>query len=143
MDVVKLTAGKMWGMRRLADRAGRWKMIAIDQRAPLMQPIAARRQVKEAPYEDLAAVKAAVTRHLSPHGTAMLLDPNFAYPRCIGEMAATTGLCLALEHHVTDERPEGRRSTTIPGWSVGKIRRIGGDARPASPPSAGRAPASR
>ena len=82
-------------MRRLADAGGRWKMIAIDQRTPLMQPIAQKRGTKGAPYKDLAAVKAAVTRHLSPHASAMLLDPNFGYPRCAGEMSPTAGLCLS------------------------------------------------
>ena len=126
--MVTLSAGKMWGMRRLADAAGRFKMLAIDQRTPLMQPIAQRRGTNVAAYEDIAAVKTAITRHLSPHATAMLFDPNYAYPRCAGEMSPATGLCLSLEHHVTQDTPEGRLSDTIPDWSVRKIRRIGGDA---------------
>ena len=126
--MVKISAGKLWGMRRLADAAGRWKMIAIDQRTPLMQPIAQKRGTTEASYDDVAAVKSAVTRHLSPHASAMLLDPNFAYPGCAGEMPPSAGLCISLEHHVTQETPQGRLSTTIPSWSVQQIRRIGGDA---------------
>ncbi len=126
--MTEISPGKLWGLRRLADACGRWKMVAIDQRTPLMAPIAARRGVAEAPYEDLAAVKAAVTRALAPEASAMLLDPNFAYPRCAGEMPATKGLVLALEHHLTDETPAGRRSAEIPYWSVAKIRRIGADA---------------
>jgi tagatose 1,6-diphosphate aldolase len=126
--MVKLGAGKWWGMRRLADAGGRWKMIAIDQRTPLMQPIARLRGAAEADYSDVAAVKAVVTRHLAPHASAMLLDPNYAYPRCIAEMPPQVGLCLSLEHHVTEDGDGGRSSSTIPGWSVAKIRRIGGDA---------------
>ncbi len=123
-----LSAGKLWGMRRLADAAGRLKMIAVDQRTPLMQPIARIRGTAEAPYEDLAAVKVAITRQLSPLSTAMLLDPNFAYPRCAGAMSPRTGLVLSLEHHVTQDSALGRRSEVIPSWSVQQIRRIGGDA---------------
>jgi len=126
--MVKLSAGKLWGMRRLADPAGRLKMIAIDQRTPLMQPIAKIRGTAEAGYEDLAAVKSVITRQLSPCATAMLLDPNFAYARCAGEMSPAIGLCLSLEHHMTRDTAHGRRSDTIPDWSVAKIRRIGGDA---------------
>lgn len=124
----KLSAGKYWGMRRLADGAGRWKMIAIDQRGPLMAPIAQKRGLTQAPFSDLARVKSLVTRHLSPHATAMLLDPNYAYGQCIGEMPAHTGLCLALEHHITRDQGGARLSDCIPGWSVEKIRRVGGDA---------------
>ena len=123
-----LSAGKYWGMRQLADTAGRWKMIAIDQRTPLMEPIAEKRGKPQASYEDLAAVKVAVTKHLSPHASAMLLDPNFAYPRAIVEMNPRAGLVLSLEHHATEETPDGRKSATIPSWSTAKIRRIGADA---------------
>ena len=126
--MLKLSAGKFWGLRRLADPAGRLKMIAIDQRTPLMQPIAKIRGTPEAGYEDIAAVKSAITRHLSPCATAMLLDPNFAYPCCAPEMSPAIGLCLSLEHHVTRDTERGRLSETIPDWSVDKIRRIGGDA---------------
>jgi len=126
--MTELSPGKLWGMRRLADAAGHWKMVAIDQRTPLMQPIADKRGTPEAAYDDVAAVKVAVTRALSPLATAMLLDPNFAYPRCVGEMPPSTGLILSLEHHVTDETAGGRQSRTIPDWSVRQIRRIGADA---------------
>ena len=126
--MTEISPGKLWGLRRLADTGGRWKMVAIDQRTPLMAPIAARRGTAEAPYDDLAAVKAAITRTLAPEASAMLLDPNFAYPRCVGEMPPATGLVLSLEHHITDETPAGRRSAEIPHWSVAKIRRIGADA---------------
>ena len=125
---MKLSPGKYWGMRRLADEQGRWKMIAIDQRTPLMQPIAQKRGLKEAPYDDLANVKTAVTRHLSPHSSAMLLDPNYAYPGCVESMPPSVGLILSLEHHLTQESPQGRRSLVIPHWSAAKIRRIGADA---------------
>jgi tagatose 1,6-diphosphate aldolase len=124
----EISPGKFWGMRRLADAGARWKMIAIDQRTPLMAPIAERRGTAEAPYEDLAAVKRAITRALAPRASAMLLDPNFAYARCASEVPPGTGLVLSLEHHVTDESAGGRRSMAIPDWSAAKIRRIGADA---------------
>lgn len=123
-----LQAGKWWGMRRLADAQGRFKMVAIDQRTPLMQPIAELRGLPEAPYDDLARVKEAITRHLSPHASAVLLDPNYGYPSSIAAMPTQVGLCLSLEHHVTQNSPQGRRTECIPEWSVEKIRRIGGDA---------------
>jgi len=126
--MVALSAGKMWGMRRLADPAGRMKMIAIDQRTPLMQPIARKRGVSEAAYDDIAEVKVAIVRHLSQHASAMLLDPNFAYPRCAEHLSPAVGLCLSLEHHVTKNTGQGRLSRTIPSWSVRQTRRIGADA---------------
>ncbi|MEI8400906.1 MAG: tagatose 1,6-diphosphate aldolase [Alcaligenaceae bacterium] len=126
--MAKISPGKLWGMRRLADHGGRWKMIAIDQRGPLMQPIAQKRGVEQAAWSDLALVKSSVTEHLSPHASAMLLDPDYAYFSSVGKMSPSIGLCLSLEHHITTDLGQGRLSRTIPDWSVEKIRRIGGDA---------------
>ena len=123
-----LSAGKLWGMRRLADSAGFWKMVAIDQRTPLFGPIAKARGVAEAPYEDVARMKALLARHLAPKGSALLVDPNYGYSAAVPETPARCGLMLSLEHHVTEETPGGRKSRDIPDWSVAKIRQIGGDA---------------
>jgi tagatose 1,6-diphosphate aldolase len=123
-----MSAGKLWGMRRLADETGRWKMVAIDQRGPLMTPIARIRGTTGAPFQDMAAVKVALTEALSPLCSALLVDPNYGYSRCAGALSPRTGLMLALEHHVTRESPGGRRSDVIPDWSVAMIRRIGADA---------------
>ena len=108
--MLKLSPGKLWGMRRLADANGRWKMIAIDQRTPLMGPVAQKRGVKEAPFKDLSNIKISVIKHLSPYSSAMLLDPNYAYPYGVHELSAAKGLILAVEDHVTDENAGGRKS---------------------------------
>jgi len=125
---MKLSAGKMWGMRRLADAGGRWKMTAIDQRTPLFGPIMEKRGVKEAPFDDVAKVKEILARHLAPKSSALLIDPLYAYTRIVPHVPTRCGLVLSLEHSVTEETPGGRKSRNIPGWSVPKIRRIGGDA---------------
>jgi tagatose 1,6-diphosphate aldolase len=115
-------------MRRLADPAGRWKMVAIDQRTPLFGPIAKRRGVAEPPFDDVARVKQLLARHLAPGASALLLDPIYAYARAIPEVPPHKGLVLSYEHSVTEDTPGGRKSSPIPHWSVGRIRRIGGDA---------------
>jgi len=125
---MRISPGKLWGLRRLADAKGFWKMVAIDQRTPIFGPIAERRGVKEPPFEDIVEVKRLLARHLAPQSSAMLLDPNYAYPRSIGEMPPSKGLVLSYEHHAVENTPLGRKSGPIPGWSVAKSRRIGGDA---------------
>jgi tagatose 1,6-diphosphate aldolase len=125
---MKLSPGKLWGMRRLADAGGRWKMLAIDQRTPLFGPIAAARGLAEPPFEDVARVKQLLARHLAPRASAVLLDPIYAYASAIEEIPARTGLIISYEHSVTENTPHGRKSFPIPHWSAGHIRRIGGDA---------------
>ncbi|MEM9047965.1 MAG: tagatose 1,6-diphosphate aldolase [Pseudomonadota bacterium] len=123
-----LTPGKQWGLRRMADGQGFFMMTAVDQRPPIKAPIAAHYGRAEAPYEDVAAVKALLTEVLQAASTALLLDPHFAIPRALPLLSPTKGLIVTLEDSVFVESPDGRRSAEIDDWSVGKIRRMGGDA---------------
>ena len=125
---MKISPGKLWGLRRLADEAGRFKMLAMDQTGPIVNPIRQRRGLDHAPFEDIAAVKTLLARHLARHASAVLLDPPFGYAAAIRDVPARTGLVIASEWAVWETLPGGRRSSNIPGWNPGVIRRIGADA---------------
>ena len=125
---MKLSPGKLWGLRRLADSGGRWKMVAIDQRTPLLGPIAKARGLAQAPHEDMAAVKKILAKHLAPLASAMLIDPNYGYASAVPHIPPSTGVILSLEHHVVEDTAGGKKSRPIPDWSAAKIRRIGADA---------------
>jgi tagatose 1,6-diphosphate aldolase len=125
---MKLSPGKLWGLRRLADPNGLFKMVAIDQRTPLFGPIAKARGLAEAPYDDVARIKAIFAKHLAPAASAILIDPNYGYSAAIPHVPPGCGLILSLEHHVVQDTPGGKRSREIPDWSAAKIRRIGADA---------------
>jgi tagatose 1,6-diphosphate aldolase len=125
---MQLSPGKLWGIRRLADDAGLFRMTALDQRPPIMGLIKQRKGLEEAPDAEVAAVKAVIAETLAPASSALLVDPLWAYPGCIGHVSPRQGLILTLEDHRFEDGPGGRRSASIPEWSVEKIRRIGGDA---------------
>jgi tagatose 1,6-diphosphate aldolase len=125
---MNLSAGKYWGMRRMADANGRFKMTAVDQRPPIKNPIKAKRGTAEAPWEDVAGFKELLIRELQAESSAMLLDPHYAYPRGVTLLDAARGLILTLEDSVFREAPGGRLSAEIDDWSVEKIKRVGGDA---------------
>lgn len=55
--MMELPPGKLWGMRRMADSGGRFKMVAVDQRPPIKNPIREKRGTAEAPFEDVAGFK--------------------------------------------------------------------------------------
>jgi tagatose 1,6-diphosphate aldolase len=122
-----LSAGKLRGLRRMADASGRFKMTAVDQRPPIINPIAAARG-GEAPWDDVARFKTLLVQMLQGQSTAMLLDPNYAYPMAEPFLDPRLGLILTLEDSRFAETPEGRLSSPIDGWSVAKIRRMGADA---------------
>ena len=125
---ISLTPGKLWGMRRMADAAGRFKMTAVDQRPPIKGPIAAHLGVDEAPWDEVARFKTLLIETLQGQSSAMLLDPHFAIPMGLDRYDPTKGLIVTLEDSVFRETPSGRLSAEIDDWSVAKIKRMGGDA---------------
>lgn len=124
---MNLSAGKYWGMRRMADASGRFKMTAVDQRPPIKNPIRQKRGTVAAPWEDVAGFKELLIRELQCESSAMLLDPHFAYPRGVTMLNPAIGMILTLEDSIFTETPGGRLSAEIDDWSVEKIKRAGGD----------------
>jgi tagatose 1,6-diphosphate aldolase len=124
---MEISAGKYWCLRRLADQKGFFRMIAVDQRPPIRNLVAARRRVAEPSYEDVGAVKALLIEELQDHSSALLLDPGYAYPYAIDRVDPRKGLLVTLERFEPEETPGGRKTSLYPGWSVAKIKRLGAD----------------
>jgi tagatose 1,6-diphosphate aldolase len=124
-----LRLGKQWGLRRMATPQGHFTMVALDQRPPIATLIADKRGIAPAQvdFADMVAVKRVLVDVLGPHASAMLLDPNFAFPAALERLPAHTGLVVTLEDHRFEDTPGGRRSHSIADWSVEKIKRAGGD----------------
>ena len=124
---VTLTPGKQLGLRRMSDAGGRFKMTAVDQRPPIKGPIAAQNG-GVAPWDDVARVKTMLLEALQPASTAMLLDPHYAIPHGWRAFDPRKGLVVTLEDSLFVETGQGRLSSEIDGWSVNKVKRMGGDA---------------
>ena len=122
--------GKTRGLARLADEDGHFTMVALDQRPPLVQAVAAARGVdpSEVTFAEMLAAKRLLVRALADDASSMLFDPNFAIPAAIDVLPPSTGLIVTLEEHRFIDTAGGRLSRSIDNWSVEKIRRIGGDA---------------
>ena len=125
---IQLTPGKLWGMRRMADANGHFLMTAVDQRPPIKGPIAKHHGVAEAPWEAVAGFKRLLIETLQAPSSAMLLDPHYAIPAGLDALSPTKGLIVTLEDSLFEATSGGRLSAEIDDWSVGKIRRMGGDA---------------
>ena len=124
-----LRLGKTWGLRRMADAAGYFTMVALDQRPPIAQLVAARRGIapSEVGFADMAAVKRLLVEALGGGASAMLMDPNYAFPAALDRLPARAGLVVTLEDHRFRDTDGGRLSHSIRDWSVEKIKRAGGD----------------
>jgi len=125
----ELRLGKQWGLRRMATPEGHFTMVALDQRPPIASLVAAKRGIApaEVGFADMVAVKRVLVDVLADQASAMLLDPNFAFPAALDKLPAHTGLVVTLEDHRFEDTPGGRRSHSIAQWSVEKIKRAGGD----------------
>jgi len=125
----ELRLGKQWGMRRMATPEGHFAMVALDQRPPIANLISARRGIPlaDVAYQDMIDVKRVIVDSVGRHASAVLFDPNYAFPAALDVLPARTGLVVTLEDHRFEDTPGGRLSHSIRDWSVEKIKRAGGD----------------
>lgn len=125
----ELRLGKQWGLRRMATPEGHFTMVALDQRPPIANLVAAKRGIApaEVSFADMVAVKRVLVDVLGHEASAMLLDPNYAFPAALDKLPPHAGLVVTLEDHRFRDEPGGRLSHSIADWSVGKIKRAGGD----------------
>ena len=124
---MKISAGKWLGLRRLADKSGLFKIVAVDQRPPIQNFIKSTLESNEATWEHVAEVKRVLAESLASESSAILMDPLFAWPAAHSVIRRDHGLMLTLEHAEFDETSRGRYSKVIPDWSVAKIKRAGAD----------------
>jgi tagatose 1,6-diphosphate aldolase len=125
----RLTPGKLKHLRALSNSAGVIAAVAMDQRGSLMKIIAAARGMdrKDVPASMLSEFKTSVSRILSPHASAILLDPEYGLP-ATGVRGRNCGLLLAYEFSGYDNTRPGRLPDLLENVSVKRIKEWGADA---------------
>lgn len=129
----QVSEGKWRRLQSLADKEGRFKMMAIDQRGSMVDAIAkvTNRSKEQVTGDELARAKEVITRVLAPYATAVLTDPIYGYPYSYQSLPPGIGLLLAHEETGYERAgPSGkeRKTTLIEGWSVEKAEHAGADA---------------
>src|ERR1039458_8233599 len=101
----------------------------MDQRGSLQKSLASARGVdkKEITHEMMSEFKTAVTKVLTPHASAILLDPEFGLDARL-ERSRNAGLLLAYELSGYDNTQPGRLPDLLPHVSVKRIVDWGADA---------------
>ncbi|NLE94245.1 MAG: tagatose 1,6-diphosphate aldolase [Dehalococcoidia bacterium] len=124
----KMTIGKYRGVQRLADKRGSICMCALDHRGSLAKMLKEGTGV-EPSHQDMVDFKFDVCGALSPHCSAILLDPVYGAAQGIAAdvLAGGTGLLVSLEETGYEGTGESRVSRSLEGWNAGKIRRMGAD----------------
>jgi tagatose 1,6-diphosphate aldolase len=125
---VKMTRGKFAGINACADKRGVIAALAVDHRGNLLQEIARSRGEKgTASAADMLAFKTAVTRTLTPHASAILLDPEYGLG-AISSRSPGTGVMLAYEKSGYDFKTKGRLPDLLPEWSIRRLIGVGAQA---------------
>ena len=121
-----LSPGKLRGMRQIASARGVIAVTAVDHRGSLEAMLKRTMPGRPIGFAEMAAEKLRITRALAPLSTAVLLDPlHGAFALAHGAVPGTVGLIMCLEEFGYEGHAEGRLTTTIKEWSVGKIKRMG------------------
>jgi tagatose 1,6-diphosphate aldolase len=126
---VTLSPGKQKGLTALSTDRGIIAALAIDQRSALRNLFAkaSGRPAEKIPVELLVNFKSHVSRMLTPHASAILLDPEFGLPAAAAR-APKTGLLLAYEQTGYDKSIPGRLPRLLEGFSAAKLCALGADA---------------
>ena len=131
---MNFTEGKKQGMTAVSSKGGFLGKdgiigaAAMDQRGSLKKAIGQARGIEkdQVPAEDMTEFKTAVTKVLTQHATAVLLDPEFALPS-LKAVDPKAGVLLAYEKSGYDQTGPGRLPTLLPDWNVAKIKEAGAD----------------
>ena len=126
---MKLSDGKLRRMQALSDQRGVIAAAAMDQRGSLQKSLAVARgvDVKEITREMMSEFKVAVTKVLTPHASAILLDPEFGLEAAKAR-SSNAGLLLAYELSGYDNTRPGRLPDLLPHVSAKRIVDWGADA---------------
>jgi len=122
---VKITAGKLAGMKAVADARGVIAAAAMDQRGSLQKALAKERGGSVGD-KDLEEFKILVTEVLTQHASAILLDPEWGIPAS-KRRAKNAGLLMAYEKTGYDAATPGRLPDLLDLWSVRRLKAVGAD----------------
>ena len=126
---MKITPGKQKGLKAVSDSRGVIAAAAMDQRGSLKSAIAKEKGIdkKDVPAQMLEEFKTIVTRVLTPHASAILLDPEYGLPAAKAR-SSNAGLLLAYENSGYDNTRPGRLPDLLDVWSVRRLVAAGADA---------------
>jgi tagatose 1,6-diphosphate aldolase len=127
-EAMKISEGKAARLRRLATDKGVIAALAIDQRKSLRMMIAAAAGVETEAISDSQVLefKSAVTRILSPHASAVLIDSEFGFG-AFAERDPSCGLLTTYEMDGYENPRPHRMLALMPDLSVRRLRDMGSD----------------
>jgi tagatose 1,6-diphosphate aldolase len=126
---MSLSEGKVRHMTKLSNKDGVIAAAAMDQRGSLQKAIAGAKGIPtdQVTPEMMTEFKTAVTKILTPHASAILLDPEYGLPAAKAR-SSNAGLLLAYEESGYDNTKPGRLPDLLPHVSAKRIKDWGANA---------------
>jgi tagatose 1,6-diphosphate aldolase len=121
----RITPGKAKGIDAVADDRGVIRAAAMDQRGSLKKEIG--KQGGPTTNEALTEFKTLVTKVLTRHASAILMDPEYGLP-ALKARASGSGVLLAYEKTGYDANVKGRLPDLLDQWSVRRLVEAGANA---------------
>ena len=122
---MRITSGKLAGMKAVSDERGVIAAAAMDQRGSLQKALEKEKGAAVSDRE-MEEFKILVTEVLTQHASAILLDPEWGLPAS-RRRAKGAGLLLAYEKTGYDKTGAGRLPDLLDDWSVRRIKEAGAD----------------
>jgi tagatose 1,6-diphosphate aldolase len=122
---MKLTPGKLAGLKAVSNDRGVIAAAAMDQRGSLQKSLA-KEKGSAVSDEMMQEFKTLVTEVLTPHASAILLDPEWGLPAS-KRRARNAGLLLAYEKTGYDKTGPGRLPDLLDLWSARRLKEAGAD----------------
>jgi tagatose 1,6-diphosphate aldolase len=124
-ESVRITPGKLAGMKAVSNDRGVIAAAAMDQRGSLKKALA-KDKGGDVGDRDMEEFKTLVTEVLTRHASAILLDPEWGIPAS-KRRAKDSGLLMAYEKTGYDTSGPGRLPDLLDQWSVRRLKEAGAD----------------
>lgn len=130
-----LTPGKLRGLQRISNSNGTLTMVALDQNSSMINmmkdALKKKGQDREPTYQEIVEAKLELVRAFGHVASAVLIDAYYGAWSFVasGSVGKGTGLLIRVEKSGGPKNEAGAPIVEVePGWSVGKIKRMGADA---------------
>jgi len=122
---MKISPGKLAGLKAVSDDRGVIAAAAMDQRGSLQKALAKEKggEITDSMMEEFKSI---VTEVLTGHASAILLDPEWGLPAS-KRRAKGSGLLLAYEKTGYDKTCPGRLPDLLDNWSARRLKEAGAD----------------
>lgn len=121
-----ISIGKLRGLQACATLRNTLAVLAMDHRGGLRRALQPS-DPASVPDIEMTGLKHKLAHSLSPHASAVLLDPQYSAFQCVaaGDIPPGTGTIVALESTGYRGHSDQRKSEVLPDWSVKKAKLAG------------------